>query len=99
MAIFGYLMGIWHMGGFVLLLIWIATGFLATMIREMGQIIVGRIFGYPGAIVLRAMGGGAVGEYARAHRWQRILIDIAGIATALAVYVILYFLTPMFVAR
>lgn len=111
MAFFGFLMGInpWEERfrgdpagrneRLVLILIWVICGFIAVMVHEMGHILAGRRFGIPGVIILHAMGGGAVGEYLKAERWQRILIAAAGPAFGLGAYLIVYFATPVVIAN
>ena len=59
---------------------------LSFLLKELGQVIVGRIFGVRGGIVLYAFGGGAVGDYGSMRRWQRILFYAAGPAFSFALY-------------
>lgn len=105
MGLFGYLMlqQLWDRRGaqffFINLGIWIVCGFVAVMVHEIGHITAGRIFGLPGVIILSGFGGGAVGEYARAHRWQRIIIAASGPLFAFALYAIVYVLAPTISTR
>lgn len=105
MAFFGYLMlgQQWDTRGgqffLINLAIWVACGFIAVLVHEMGHITAGRIFGYPGVIILSSFGGGAVGEYMRAHRWQRIVIAASGPLAAFLFYGIIYLLTPTLASR
>jgi Zn-dependent protease len=84
MALFGW--GLASQKGFVFLLIWVLAGFLSVLFHEMGHITAGRAFGYPGVIILFALGGGAIGEYLKAKRWQRIIIALAGPAGGLFLF-------------
>lgn len=64
--------------GLPFLLLWIACSFLSILIHELGHVIMGRLAGQPGNIILYGMGGLAVGQYQYARRWQRIAISLAG---------------------
>ncbi len=61
-----------------LLLLWIVCMFVSILIHEMGYVLVGRLFGSDGHIVLYGMGGLAVGSNALDRRWQRIAVCAAG---------------------
>lgn len=80
-----------------LLLIWVACSFFAILVHELGHVLAGRWFGFPGSIVIYGMGGGAIGEYGRATRPQRMAIAAAGPIAGLSIYAALFFLTPWFV--
>ena len=56
------------------------------LLKELGQVIIGRIFGVRGGIVLYAFGGGAVGDYASMRRWQRIVFYATGPAFSFALF-------------
>ena len=76
--------------GFGFLVLWIACVFLSIMVHEFGHVIMGRICGQPGYIVLYSFGGLAVGDYQVRHRWQRIAILFAGPAAGFLLYGIVY---------
>lgn len=97
-ALFGWLMGIGNLG-WQIFLVWMVCELIATVVKELGHIVAGRGFGYPGAIVLGGMGGQALGEYERAERWQRIVIYAAGPIAAMLFYVALYFATHPVMSR
>jgi len=60
------------------LLVWIACVFVSILVHEMGHVLVGRLFGSDGHIVLYGMGGLAIGSNALDRRWQRIAVCAAG---------------------
>jgi Zn-dependent protease len=60
------------------LVIWIACAFISILIHELGHVLVGRLFGSDGHIVLYGMGGLAIGSNALDRRWQRIAVSAAG---------------------
>jgi stage IV sporulation protein FB len=99
MALFGWLMGLVEKDGWEFLLVWVACGFISVMVHELGHIIAGRCFGIPGVIILNSMGGGAVGEYARAERWQRIVIAASGPAAGFLFYALFYVLAHPIVSN
>lgn len=61
---------------------WVLLGigcvFLSILLHEMGHVLMGRLFGSWGYIVLYGMGGLAVGSNDLQKRWQRILVSFAG---------------------
>jgi Zn-dependent protease len=59
-------------------LLWIAVVFVSVLIHEMGHVLMGRIFGSDGHIVLYGFGGLAIGSNALEKRWQRIAVSFAG---------------------
>ncbi len=61
-----------------LLGIWIACVFVSVLIHELGHVLVGRVFGSHGNIVLYSMGGLAIGSSGLDRRWQRITVYAAG---------------------
>ncbi len=78
-AVFGWGHGPGHDSYFLPgLLIWIAVSFVSILIHEMGHVLMGRIFGSEGHIVLYSFGGLAIGSNALRRRWQRILVSFAG---------------------
>src|SRR5262245_25627915 len=57
--------------GLEYLLLWVACVFVSILLHEFGHVLVGRLFGSNGSIVLYSLGGLAVGSNALASRWQR----------------------------
>ncbi len=64
--------------GFPYLVIWIACVFGSVLVHELGHVVVGRLFGSFGHIVLYGFGGLAIGSNRLANRWQRIAVSFAG---------------------
>jgi Zn-dependent protease len=64
--------------GYQFLLLWIVCVFVSILIHELGHVVVGRLFGAYGHIVLYSFGGLAVGSSDLARRWQRIAVYLAG---------------------
>jgi Zn-dependent protease len=60
------------------LIIWVACMFLSILIHEFGHVLMGRLFGTRGHIILYGMGGLAVGSSALPNRWKRIAVYFAG---------------------
>jgi Zn-dependent protease len=60
------------------LAVWIVCVFVSILIHELGHVLVGRLFGSDGHIILYGMGGLAVGSNALDRRWQRIAVCAAG---------------------
>jgi stage IV sporulation protein FB len=71
---------------------WIVCTFLSVLIHELGHVIMGRLCGQKGNIVLHSMGGLAVGEYHLTRRWQQILIALAGPAIGLLLFGVVWIL-------
>jgi stage IV sporulation protein FB len=65
-------------GGFPILLLWVACVFVSILVHEFGHVLVGRLFGSHGHIVLYSMGGLAIGSNQLQRRWQRIAVSFAG---------------------
>lgn len=61
-----------------LVLLWIAVVFFSILIHELGHVLMGRIFGSFGQIVLYGFGGLAIGSSDLRKRWQRNLVYFAG---------------------
>jgi Zn-dependent protease len=59
-------------------LLWVAVAFVSILIHEMGHVLMGRIFGSDGHIVLYGFGGLAIGSSDLNRRWQRNLVYAAG---------------------
>jgi Zn-dependent protease len=77
MAIFGWpgQAGKWTVA---LLASWIGAAFVSILIHELGHVVMGRVFGSNGYIVLYGFGGLAVGSNALSRRYQRIFVSFAG---------------------
>jgi Zn-dependent protease len=60
------------------LLIWVACVFVSILIHELGHVLMGRLFGSWGYIVLYSFGGLAIGSSDLARRWQRVAVSFAG---------------------
>lgn len=65
---------------------WIGCMFVSFLFKELGHVLVGRLFGVRGGIVLYAFGGSPVGPYETLRRWQRILFHAAGPAMSFALW-------------
>jgi stage IV sporulation protein FB len=61
-----------------IILIWVACVFVSVLVHELGHVLMGRLFGSDGTIVLYSFGGLAVGSSNVRRRWQRILVLLAG---------------------
>jgi stage IV sporulation protein FB len=64
--------------GLQFLLIWIACVLVSILVHEFGHVIMGRLFGSDGHIVLYSFGGLAVGSNQIPKWWKRILVSFAG---------------------
>jgi len=64
--------------GFQYLLLWIACCFFSILLHEMGHVLMGRVFGTRGHIVLQGLCGLAVGASGLYDRWKRVLVSLAG---------------------
>jgi Zn-dependent protease len=64
--------------GFGFLLAWIGCVFVSILVHEFGHVLIGRLFGAEGHIILYSFGGLAVGSNALSNRWQRIAVSFAG---------------------
>ncbi len=88
---------------FLSLFVWVVAVFLSILLHEFGHIWMGKAFGSDGYIVLYSFGGLAVGSNDVRHRWQRILVSLAGPAIQLLLYgaIIggLYLVGPVWLAR
>jgi Zn-dependent protease len=72
--------------GFEYLLLWIACVFVSVLIHELGHVLMGRLFGTHGHIVLYSFGGLAIGSSALSNRWQRIAVYFAGPVAGFVLY-------------
>ena len=64
--------------GVAYLLIWVACVFVSILVHELGHVVMGRIFGAEGRIILYGFGGLAVGSNQLRHRMERIAVSFAG---------------------
>lgn len=69
--------------GLKLLVLWVACVFVSILIHELGHVLVGRLFGTRGHIVLYGFGGLAIGSSDLPSRWKRIAVYFAGPAAQL----------------
>lgn len=76
----------WMQKGFIYVLLWVLCTFLSILVHELGHVAAGRVFGQPGRIILYSFGGLAIGNYHQTHRWQRIVIALAGPAAGFGLY-------------
>jgi Zn-dependent protease len=58
--------------------IWMVCVFISILVHEMGHVLMGRLFGTSGRIVLYAFGGLAIPDRRLYNRWQRIAVSFAG---------------------
>ena len=79
--------------GIIFLVIWVACVFVSVLVHEMGHVLMGRLFGPRGYIVLYSFGGLAVDVGANCWRWQRILIALAGPGAGFLLFGVVYLLT------
>src|SRR5947209_4909691 len=78
--------------GFLLLIIWVVCCFLSILLHEFGHVWMGAVLGSRDSyIVLYSFGGLAVGSRELPHRWQRILVSLAGPGLQLALYGLFWF--------
>jgi Zn-dependent protease len=64
--------------GLAYVLAWVICVFLSILLHEMGHIMMGRLFGSHGHIVLYSFGGLAIPDRRLSKRYQRILVSFAG---------------------
>jgi stage IV sporulation protein FB len=57
---------------------WMAAVLASVLIHELGHILAGRLFGMHGQVVLHELGSMTLGVDELPHRWQRILVLLAG---------------------
>jgi Zn-dependent protease len=65
-------------GGWNLVAAWVICVFLSILLHEMGHILMGRVFGSDGHIVLYSFGGLAIPDRHLDRRWQRVMVSLAG---------------------
>jgi Zn-dependent protease len=76
--------------GAAYLLIWIACVFVSVLVHELGHVVMGRIFGSRGHILLYSFGGLAIGSTELASRWKRIAVLFAGPGAGFLLYGLVY---------
>lgn len=64
--------------GVLYLALWVACVFVSVLIHEMGHVLMGRVFGSQGRIVLYSFGGLAISSNDLPNRWHRIAVCAAG---------------------
>jgi Zn-dependent protease len=74
----------------IYLLIWILCVFVSVLVHELGHVIMGRIFGADGHIVLYSFGGLAIGSNDLRRRWKRIAVLFAGPLAGFILYGVVY---------
>ena len=79
----------WLDFGIAHLLIGMACVFFSILLHEMGHVLMGRVFGSYGDIILWAFGGLAVHASDQRRRWQRVAVIFAGPLIQLIFYGIL----------
>ena len=57
---------------FAYLFLWVMCVFVSVLLHELGHVVVGRLFGSQGHILLYSFGGLAIGSTDLRHRWQRL---------------------------
>jgi stage IV sporulation protein FB len=60
------------------LILWVVCVFVSILIHEMGHVLMGRLFGSHGHILLYGFGGLALGANNLRERWRRVLVLFAG---------------------
>ncbi len=76
------------------LLLWVGCVFVSILLHEFGHVLMGRLFGAEGYIVLYSMGGMAIGSNVQSRRWQRILVLLAGPGIQLLLYAAIRYSLP-----
>jgi membrane-associated protease RseP (regulator of RpoE activity) len=72
------------------LLVWVVCMFVSILFHELGHVVMGRVFGAPGDIVLYTFGGLAVGSSNLGRRWQRVAVLFAGPLAGLLLFAAVY---------
>jgi Zn-dependent protease len=85
--------------GVAYLFLWVACVFISVLLHEFGHVLMGRLFGAQGYIVLYSMGGMAIGSNVQSRRWQRVLVLLAGPGIQLLLYAVIYFSYPFYLPR
>jgi membrane-associated protease RseP (regulator of RpoE activity) len=69
-----------------ILLVWVPCVFVSILVHELGHVLMGRIFGSRGRILLYSFGGLAIGSTELASRWKRIAVLFAGPGAGFLLY-------------
>jgi stage IV sporulation protein FB len=77
-------------GGVAYLALWVFCCFVSILLHEFGHVLVGRLFGSDGHIVLYSFGGLAVGSSNLRPRWQRVLVLLGGPGVQLLLWAALW---------
>ncbi len=77
-------------GGVGYLALWVLCCFVSILLHEFGHVLVGRLFGSDGHIVLYSFGGVAVGSSNLRPRWQRVLVLFGGPGSQLLLWAALW---------
>jgi Zn-dependent protease len=80
--------------GLLYLGLWVLCVFVSILLHEMGHVLMGRLFGARGHIVLYSFGGLAIGSNDLRSRWQRIAVLAAGPGIQLLLWGALVVLAP-----
>jgi Zn-dependent protease len=86
----------WIQVGTIYPFLWVACVFVSVLLHEFGHVLMGRLFGSRGYIVLYSMGGLAVGSNALSRRWQRILVLLAGPGIQLLLFAVIRYSFPLY---
>ncbi len=73
------------------LLAWVVIVFVSILVHELGHVLMGRLFGSRGEIVLTGLCGLAIGSNHLSERWQRILVSLAGPGAGFLLGGVVYF--------
>ena len=57
---------------------WMAAVLASVLAHQFGQVLVGRLFGMRGEVVLFGLGGRTLGLAGLQRRWQRVVVLLAG---------------------
>lgn len=80
--------------GLLYLLAWAACVFVSILWHELGHVLMGRVFGAWGYIVLYSFGGLAIGSSDVRGWWRRVLVYLAGPGSQLLLWLGLLALVP-----
>jgi Zn-dependent protease len=79
--------------GLAFLFVWVACVFVSILVHEMGHVLMGRVFGTRGHIVLYSFGGLAGGSSGLRNPWKRIAVGFAGPLAGFVLYGLVYLLS------
>jgi Zn-dependent protease len=78
--------------GLAFLVLWILCVFVSILVHEFGHVLVGKLFGSAGYIILYGMGGLAVGSSDLRNRWKRVAVFLAGPMAGFVLLLLAWFL-------